>query len=188
MSQNFERYAWNYPWNKIDNRLIGDDSEEFLLESMKYRRISYRIIPVGDLDEYSKNMKLLIEDIEKQFVKEQLNIQFISSTNQQSGVPIDKSTRIKFFDNLKHFTIPLGRGKRDKYEWMEMVLDKCVDMKKTFRIMFHWLVASAVKVDKEIYRFSCRCRKHGLRLVQFPQVASTSSMLLHPVSAVERIR
>jgi len=43
MSQNFQRYPENYPWNKIDSLICGE--REGLTESTRYRRLSYRVIP-----------------------------------------------------------------------------------------------------------------------------------------------
>jgi len=69
-----------------------------------------------------------------------------------------------------------------------MIGEKTFDTRRTFRIMFHWLGASAIKVEAQIQLLARRCILYGLRLVQFPQISLSSSILLHPLIRPEIIR
>lgn len=179
-----DRNLDDYPWNKIDSLICGE--REGLPENSKYRRISYRIIPDNFEDsageeEFIKKIRRLLEFIDKQ-VKQPSGIQIISSTNRQSDSNMNqKGTKHKSLGITTSFRVPLDKGKRDKCEWMEIVMEKAFDTKRTFRIMFHWLVASAIKVEAQVQLFARRCILYGLRLVQFPQLSLSSSILLHPV-------
>jgi len=51
---------------------------------------------------------------------------------------------------VKHYIIQLRKGTRDKYEWLELVMDATFDTQRTFRIDIHWLVASGSKVEAQI--------------------------------------
>jgi len=122
-------------------------------------------------------------------VKQPCGIQIISSVNRQ---PISNMNQIgtnhKSLGNTTSFRVPLDKGKRDKYDWMEIVIEKTFDTRRTFRIMFHWLVASAIKVEAQIQLLARRCILYGLRLVQFPQISLSSSILLHSFIRPEIIR
>jgi len=80
------------------------------------------------------------------------------------------------------FTIPLRKSRHENYEWLEMVLDSVFDTMRTYHVKFHWLVASAIRVDALIQLFQRRSIQYGLRLVPFAQTSISSNMTLHPVS------
>jgi len=184
MSQKFRKYSEEYKWNMIDN-LISGELEKKLERTKRYRRISFRIIPdnFDDLageEEYIKKIRYLLEFIEKKQVKKPCGIDIISSKNPLPGSNINQEGTKRKISLVKTFCVPLVKGKRDKYEWMEMVIDSTVDTRRTFRIMFHWLVANAIKVEAQVQLLARRCAKYGLRLVQFPHVSLSSSMHVHP--------
>jgi len=115
--------------------------------------------------------------VEKQ-VQQELGIQINAKLNNEIASD-EEGRRGKIY---KSFTIPLRKNRNEKYEWIEMVLDSVFDTSRTYHIKFHWLVASAIRVDALIQLLQRRCIQYGLRLVAFPQTSISSNMTLHPVS------
>ena len=83
-------------------------------------------------------------------VKRPCGIQ-ITSRNRQPESNINQRTKRKFFPE-KRFYVPLDKGKRDKCEWMEIVIDSMFDTRRTFRINIHWLLACSVKVEAQVQK------------------------------------
>ncbi len=74
----------------------------------------------------------------------EMDVKIVSSSNRQEDVLVSKY--VKSADRVKRFIIQLRKGTRDKYEWLELVLDATFDTQQAFRIDVNWLVASGSKV------------------------------------------
>ncbi len=74
----------------------------------------------------------------------EMDVKIVSNSNRQEDVLVSKY--IKSADRVKRFIIQLRKGTRDKYEWLELVLDATFDTQQAFRIDINWLVASGSKV------------------------------------------
>ena len=120
--------------------------------------------------------------VEKQ-VQQELGIQINAKLNNE--IASDEEGRRG--RTCKSFTIPLRKSRNEKYEWIEMSLDSVFDTMRTYHIKFHWLVASAIRVDALIQLLQRRCIQYGLRLIGFPQTSISSNMILHPVSRIFEI-
>jgi len=110
----------------------------------------------------------------------EMDVKVVSSKNRQEDAMDSKY--IKSADRLKRFIIQLRKGTRDKYEWLELVIDATFDTQQAFRIDINWLVASGSKVEAQIQLLLRRCSQYGLRIVQLPNYANSSTLYLHPVS------
>ncbi len=190
MTQQFRRFPQDYPWNRVDNLICGDP-DKTLSEGTKYRRLNFRIIPdrfveITEEKEYVKRFKKLLDYISKQ-VEKDVDIKIETSYEAK---PVDEESSKKDqqiymgIEGLKRFPMQLKRGKRDKYEWMEIFIDSQFNTSKTYRVMFLWLSASASKVDAQIQLMQRRCSQYGLRLVSFPQLSITNDIFIHPVSVI----
>jgi len=109
----------------------------------------------------------------------EMDIKVVSTSNRQEDVLVSKY--IKSADRVKRFIVQLRKGTRDKYEWLELVLDATFDTQQAFRIDVNWLVASCSKVEAQIQLLLRRCMQYGLRIVQLPNYANSSNLYLHPV-------
>ncbi len=137
------------------------------------RRISFEIIPDKFKDnererDYLNKVMVVIDYLER-LAQKKLEIGFVQQGNAQKR----KLKEIRFKVNLR-------RNKRDKFEWMEVVVDPDVDTTRTFRIVFHWLVATSIKIDSQIKALQRKCQ--GLNLVCVSFSSSASKMYMHPVS------
>lgn len=155
-----------------------------LIISLRYRRISFRIIPDSFQDtngenEYIKKLQRLIEFLEKQAQKK-LDIRIFGS--QSNLLQNDKQQSSWTNNRLVHFIIHLNKGKRDKYEWMEVTINSYLDTTKAFRIMFNWLVASSIKIEAQVQLLQRRCSQFNLNLIVAPTSSTHSAIYLHPVS------
>ncbi len=121
--------------------------------------------------EYVKKLHRLIEFLEK-LAQTKLDI-MISSRENSSVLNTNRLTR---------FIIHLRKGKRDKYEWMEVAINSILDTTQACRISFHWLVASSIKIDTQVQLLQRRCSQFNLNLVVAPTTSLHSSIYLHPVS------
>ena len=134
---------------------------------------------------YVDKIKRLIEHLEK-IADKKLNIQ-ITSTNDEYDQkrPSNKERPrnidvVKQANRLERFNVHLRR-KSDKYEWMEVAINSNINTKRTFRIMFSWLVASSIKIEMQIKLLQKRCSQYGLNLVRSSYSSSHSNLYLHPV-------
>ena len=133
-----------------------------------------------------KRFKKLLDYISKQ-VNKDVDIKIVTSYDTQQVDEVgNKKYQQKYMgiEGFKRFPMQLKRGKRDKYEWMEIFLDSQFNTSRTYRVMFHWLSASASKVDAQIQLMHRRCSQYGLRLVSCPQLSITNDIFIHPVSAL----
>jgi hydroxylamine reductase (hybrid-cluster protein) len=81
------------------------------------------------------------------------------------------------------FIVHLRKTKRDKYEWMEVVISPAnYHTKRSFHITFRWLVASSVKIDTQVQLLQRRCSQYGLQLISTTCTSLDSKLYLHPVS------
>lgn len=188
--QKFSKYSEEYMWNRVDNLICGDQDKK-LTEGTRFRRIMFRIIPdyftdVASEQEYVKKFKGLLEYLAKKLLKEpavEQDIKIVTTADPRSeeGSNI-KRPRWRRVDPFKYFTIQLNKG-AEHYQWMEWVMDAVFDTRKTFKIMLHWLVANAVKVEAQVNLLQRRCSQFGLRLVGFPQDSISANVYLHPFVA-----
>lgn len=173
--------------------MICGDSNETLTEPTRFRRRAFRIVPdhtkdeQGD-EEYIKQFKRLVEFFEKQ-AKKSLPIRIISEGDKLGSSMSESSSYrpINSFDSSIRMIIPLRKNKRDNFEWLEMCVDRVFDPRSSYRIAFHWLVASAIKVDAQVQMLQRRCIQYGLRLVPSPQLSLHSNMFLNPFQRPECI-
>lgn len=86
-------------------------------------------------------------------------------------------------NSMQRFYVELRKRKSDPYEWMEVVVDSTFHTMWSYRIMFHWLVASPGKVDAQIQVFQRRCSQFGLELIPFPQITVSRNSFLNPFRA-----
>jgi len=187
VTQQFRKYADEYLWNKVDNLVCGDAGMK-LFEGSRFRRIMFRIIPDDNITEpakeaeYVNKFQRFKEYVSKQLLEdigpEQMEIKVVTNANrtQQDDAPAGT-------DRFKNFRMPLKKGSTEKYQWMEMVMDSTFDTRRTYKIMLHWLVASAIKVEAQVQLLQRRCAQYGLRLVSFPQDSISSDVQLHPFIA-----
>lgn len=153
------------------------------------RRIGFGIIPdrfddPGKEFEYVQKFLRLLDYLKKlvpQADSPEMDIKVVSTSNRQEDVLVSKY--IKSADRVKRFIVQLRKGTRDKYEWLELVLDATFDTQQAFRIDVNWLVASCSKVEAQIQLLLRRCMQYGLRIVQLPNYANSSNLYLHPFIA-----
>lgn len=161
-----------------------------LFEGSRYRRIMFRIIPDNNIEEpvkeaeHVKKFQRFLEYISKQLLlkeagPEQMTINIVTRDNAKADDA--QNSRQRDAERFKHFRVPLKKGSTEKNQWMEMVLDSTFDTRKTYKIMLHWLVANAIKVEAQVQLLQRRCAQYGLRLVSFPQDSISSGVQLHPV-------
>lgn len=163
--------------------LICGDSTESLSDDTRFRRRGFRIIPDSAVDtkgdeEHVKNFKRLVEFIEKQ-AKKPLSININVADIGQDGTNTGNS--------MLRIFLPLRKTKRENFEWLEMCMDKEFRPRSSYHIAFHWLVASAIKVDAQIQMLQRRCLQYGLRLIPSPQMTLYSSWFLNPFIRPESI-
>jgi hypothetical protein len=183
VSQTFQRFPEEYPWNRLDNLICGD-MDKTLDDQTRYRRIAFCVIPDHFADESGedvllKKIRRFIEFLEK-IAKKNLNIQVVS-TSQNTTNPESFASK----DNQMKFI--LHNRKKDKYEWIEIAASAIFDTRKSFRIIFKWLVSSAIKVDAQIQALQRRCSQYGLQLVEVPEISVRSNVFLNPLSYPESI-
>lgn len=190
--QTFQRFSSEYRWNKLDNYISG---EPVLTEDARYRRISWGIIPddFGDHEKEQEHVQRFMRllDYLSKLVRcdavENMNIKVTTTAEAREESNHETSKTTSGIVPVKHFILQLRKGTREKYEWLDLVMDSVFDTKQTYHISFHWLVASGSKVDAQVQLLQRRCTQYGLNLIPFPQYSRSSSLYLHPVrSNVER--
>jgi hypothetical protein len=192
--QTFAKYKQPYNWNKFDRIICGDDDRE-MREGMRFRRIMFGLTPPnfrGDSaveKEYISKFQRLLDYLNKLREKETsstpaLDIKIVSSfddTTKETG-PIASTPGIAR-NSMQRFYVELRKRKRDPYEWMEVVVDSTFNTAWSYRIMFHWLVASSGKVDAQVQLFQRRCSQFGLDVKPFPQITVSRNLFLNPFKA-----
>lgn len=157
--QTFEKYASPYNWNKVDRIICGDEERE-LREGMRFKRLMFAIIPDRfDTDsaekQYVAKFQRLLEYLNKLRDKgeatDTLDIQIVTSSerSRDPAIPVESTPGVER-DGMKRFYVRLRKGKLDKLEWMEIVVDATFDTIWSYRIMFHWLVAGSAKVETQV--------------------------------------
>lgn len=184
------KYSNTILWNKYDN-LISGDPEKRLTEETRFRRLVFTIIPdqfgndVNIEQQYVQKFQRLLDYILKLQQKDvfENDIDIISSTTPEESRK-KKQSKSNDLHSFVRCTIPLMKSKREKYEWMDILLDSSFDTKKSYHILVHWLVANGSKVEAHIQLLYRRCTQYGLNLVSVPQYSMSSTIYLHPVSSV----
>jgi hypothetical protein len=160
VSQTFAKYSALYNWNKVDRIICGDEDRE-MREGMRFRRIMFAILPdkfsdtkgeqeyIGKFDRLLGYINKLRENADS---TEPLNIKVVSSAERDAGASaIIESIPGISWNAMQRFYVKLKKSKRDEsFEWMEVVVDSTFDTTWSYRIMFHWLVASAGKVEAQV--------------------------------------
>jgi hypothetical protein len=189
MVQTFAKYNEPYNWSKVDRIICGDEDRE-LREGMRARRIMFAILPdrfsnaAAEKEHIAKFMRLLeyFNRIrEKTDTEQNLNVKIVSNyggindetdkTNSTPGISRE---------SMKRFYVQLRKGKKELFDWLEVVIDSTFDTAWSYRIMFNWLLASSGKVDMQLQQIQRRCTQFGLKVVAFPQVSVSSNLLLNP--------
>ena len=191
--QKFCKYSALYNWNKVDRIICGDEDRE-MRDGMRFKRIMFAILPermntVEQEQEYTAKFVRLLEYLNKlrdnHFSPEPIDIKLVSSAdkaNEALNLPIESTPGISRH-SMQRFYVRLKKGKRDSVEFMEVVLDSTFDTSWSFRIMFHWLVAGANKVEAQLQLLQRRCTQFGLNLVPFPQITVSKNMYLNVFKA-----
>jgi hypothetical protein len=191
VSQTFSKFGTLYRWNNLDNLICGDP-QKVLSEGFRYRRLGFCIVPdpVTDAEkehDYVQRLLRLLDYVGKLQHKEAaagpLGIKVISTFGQSSA----KRGSYVGEEPVRHLNIQLKKGARDKYEWMELVLDEYFDTRRTYRIGMHWLVASGSKVEAQVQSLLRRAAHFGLTIVPCPQYATSNTLYLHPFMAPFRL-
>lgn len=199
--QRFEKYKYEYRWNKLDNMLCGDP-EKSMTEDSRYRRVSFGLIPDSNMSEdketeYIQNFQRILDYLNKQIgddAEERIYIKIVRTSDgkDSSEVPPSKSSvhvenrrrnvsqSHRSMNRTKRYTIKLSRGK-EKYQWMVVVMGASFYTKRTYHISFHWLVASGSKIDVQVQMLKRRCSQYGLRLITLPQYSKSANLRLHPL-------
>ena len=174
----------------MDNLICGDQDKK-LTEGTRFRRSTFRIIPDRFADfsheqEYVKKFQRLLEYLSKQLLKEaavERDIKIVTSIDSKPDEgDLRTRGRRRSADSFKYFTVQLKKGTSKKYQWMEWVMDSTFDTQRTYKIMLHWLVASAKNIEAHVQLLQRRCSRYGLRLVSFSQDSVSGDLYLHPVS------
>jgi len=185
--QRFTKFPNFIFWSKFDNLICGD-TEKRLTDDTRYRRLLFTIIP----DQFKANIKMeqeyvqkfhrLLEYIMKQHQKDSFekSIDIITSTTLHDSKERKKRNSFNLNDFVR-CTIPLVKGKRENYEWFDLLLESSFDTRRSYHICIHWLVASSTKVDAHIQLLFRRCSQYGLNLVNVPHDSMASSIFLHPL-------
>jgi len=192
--QTFKKYAEPYKWNKVDNLICGEEDRQ-LEVGMRFRRVMFGLIPEAFKDgeseqEYITRFQRLLEYLGKLREKEVADTPLdVKIATKESLAFVDDIFKIRRTteDNMIKFTIPLRKGKRDPFEWMEIAIGSTFDTASCYRIMFNWLVASPAKVETQVQLLHRRCTTFGLHLISFPQTTISRDLFLHTVSNVDRI-
>lgn len=208
--QNFDKYPDEYNWNRLDNLICGDThktlteatryvplssrlycvliwlvtNDNTISDLPRYRRLSFRVIPDPFKDskgeqEYVQKLHRLIEFLEK---LAQVKLRIKISSSEGNCVRDENLNSSRGSNSLTRFIVQVRKTKRDKYEWMEVVVNSNVDTKRAFRISFNWLVASSIKIEAHVHLLIRRCSKYNLNLVTAATASLHSDMYLHPVS------
>ena len=192
--QTFSKYTQPYNWSKVDRIICGDNDRE-IREGMRFRRLMFGLIPpdfCGDIareQAYIAKFVRLLEYFDKLREKDDthssLDIQIVSSSDRSSGtesVQVASTPGISG-GSMQRFYVQLRKGKRDPFEWMEVVVDSTFDTSWSYRIMLHWLVASSGKVDAQVQLLQRRCSQFGLELKPFPQITVSRNVFVNPFKA-----
>lgn len=158
---------------------------------MRFRRVMFGLIPEAFKDpgaeqEYVSRFQRLLEYLgklrEKDVAETPLNVKIVSSADAKVVVDDIFKVRRTTEDSMVKFTIPLRKGKRDPFEWMEIAVGSTFNTASSYRIMFNWLVASSAKVETQVQLLHRRCAQFGLQLISFPQTTISRDLFLHTVS------
>lgn len=191
VAQTFEKYSKVYRWNKVDNMICGDP-DKTMTAGTRYRQLVFGIIPdkivhLSKEQEYVNKFQRLVEYLTRLQQKEstrKIEVKIVMGAHSDpDGGTESNGARKGALDSVIRFVVQLRKGQRDKYEWMEIVIDSSFDPRRTYRIMINWLVASANKVEAQIQLLQRRCTQYGLNLVSFSQISIAGNIYIHPFKA-----
>lgn len=181
MSQTFNKYSELYRWNQVDHMVL-DNQIPTLATEMRFRKLSFGIIPpdLGDTqsrETFVAKIQRLLEYLRK----------LCDDQAADLGVAIEKdastassTTARGKFDSMKRYTVSV-KGKGERHEWFQLAVDATFSTKRSFRIIYNWLVASAAKIETQIQQLHRRCTQYGLKLLPFPEIAISRNLSLNPV-------
>lgn len=189
--QNFHEFSHEYRWNQVDHLIGGIESKKVAGE-MKFRQVSFALIPEGQYDKagelaYIEKFKKLLDYLNKLRDGDEsegaLDVHIISSddvrVDPKDRVPI---VRREAMDMMKRITVQLRKGKRDLYEWIDIAVDPEFDTRRSYRIVVQWLAASSSKVETQMQLIQRRCTQYGLKLIGIPELSMSPDLFLNPVS------
>jgi len=193
--QSFFKYGEPYNWNKVDRIVCGGEDRE-MREGMRFRRLMFALVPektdsAAKEQEYVNKFQRLLEYLNKLRDKGEaesstpLGVKVVSSADKEDNTsdPVVSSPGISSRNSMVRFYVRLRKSKRDTIEWMEVVLDSTFDTSWSYRIMFHWMIASADRVEAQVQLLQRRCTQYGLNLVPFPESSVSRSIYLFPFKA-----
>jgi hypothetical protein len=157
--QTFSKFADHYNWGKVDRIICGDKNRD-LLEGMRFKRLMFAVIPdrfenVADEAQFVAKFQRLLEYLNKlrdrgDDSKDQLDVKIVTSADRHRELSVPVSSTVGVEGGMHRFYARLRKGKQDKLEWMEVVVDKTLNTLWSYRIMFHWLVAGSAKIENQV--------------------------------------
>ena len=173
----FKKFTEQLGWSDFDNILTGVD--RVLTEKHKYRRISFRVVPMdykipGRGEEklekiYTEKMEKLISYLSKNLIKNDVKVTFQTRSDNPPNT-----------ESSKWYKVMIDKKKTTNLEWMQIKVDSVYHTERTFGIVFAWLVASAHNIETIINLVQRRCLDYGLELICVPQASLSGSMYLNP--------
>ena len=168
-------------FNRLDNLICGD-FDKTLDSKTKYRRIAFCIIPDKFKDQkgeeaYITKAKKFLHYLENLAKEQTLDIPILSTNSQKS----ESSSKKPLPRNLTDFIVHARK------QWFELAVGRSFDTRKTYRVIFKWLVASAIKVEAHITTLQRRCSQYKLNLVAIPEMSMYSNISLNPLKRPEHI-
>lgn len=172
----------------MDSLISGAEAPR-LRDGMRSRRLMFGLIPAASFEDaaaeqyYIYKFCRLLEYLGK--------IRDKGDTSAPLDVKIGKNEperedvltgRVDTVEAMLRFAVQLRRGKRDPIEWLEIGIDSVFDTRRSYRIIFSWLVASSAKVEAQIQLLHRRCTNFGLRLILFPHTTISRNLYVHAVS------
>ena len=191
MTQGFKKFSKPYKWNSVDT--LGDGRNKSLKPEMRYRRLTFSLIPPKFDDEsaeqlYISKLKRLLDYLGK--IRErrgeptdELLVNIKSGSDERTDPFKElKSARHGTAEEkcMKRIVVDLRKGQHELYEWLEIAIDAEFDTAKTYRLMVNWLVASSSKVETQVQLLLRRSTQYGLKLQSVPQAAISDNLFLNP--------
>jgi hypothetical protein len=157
--QTFSKFGGQYNWGKVDRIICGDEQRN-LLEGMRFKRLMFAVVPDRfesheDEAQFVSKFQRLLEYLNKlrdrvDDSKDQLDVKIVTSADRHREPSVPVSSTVGVEGGMHRFYVRLRKGKQDKLEWMEVVIDKTLNTMWSYRIMFHWLVAGSAKIENQV--------------------------------------
>lgn len=173
-------------WIRLDNLIAGDP--DTLDPKTKYRRIAFCIIPDKFHDQKSEQAYIMkaqkfLEFLERLAKQKDLGVQIVSTNSHLH----EKDGAQKRQDENDWTNFIVHARKRERHEWFELSIGRSFDTRRTYRIEFKWVVASASKIEAHLTMLQRRCSQYKLNLVVVSAMSSASDLFLNPLKKPESI-